>query len=257
MFPPPREYGGWGKQWISDMQTPTVFTLGRWAIFASMVLGGLAMLLYPGGTRRDPLTVGYRFFQNFLSDLGNTVTFSGQSNRVSSILALTVCGLVLPAVLGCTLAFVRLYSSSRNGRRIARAAAILAVISCIGMAGVAMSPGNLSLTRHVRFSLLTLVPWPVASLLFAIATARNDRFRKGAPVAWLALTFVSAGLLSLRLWGPAITTDIGLTMAVTAQKLALFTALGVFVFQTCEADRVVAQARKAAAGQNVRKALGS
>ncbi|MBZ5497688.1 MAG: hypothetical protein LAP85_14900 [Acidobacteriia bacterium] len=229
------------------MRTPTVFSLGRWTIFASMVLGGLAMLLYPGGTRRDPSTIGYRFFQNFLSDLGNTVAFSGQSNRVSSILALTVCALMVPTVLACILAFVRLYSLSRSRRRIAIAAAVLTAISCVGMMGVAMSPGNLALTRHVRFSLLTLAPWPVASLLFAVVTVRDDRFRWGVPAAWLALTFVSAGLLSVRLWGPSITTDIGLTMAVTAQKIAMLTALGVFVYQTCEADRLAARARKAAA----------
>lgn len=227
------------------MRTPTVFCLGRWAIFASMVLGCLAMLLYPGGTQRDPSTIGYRFFQNFLSDLGNTVSFSGESNRVSSILALAVCALVVPTVLACILAFVRLYSSSRSGRWIAIAAAMLTAISCVGMTGVAMSPGNLALTRHVRFSLLTLAPWPVASLLFAVVTARDDRFRWGVPAAWLALTFVSAGLLSVGLWGPSITTDIGLTMAVTAQKIAVLTALGVFVYQTCEADRLAVRARKA------------
>ncbi len=224
------------------MRRPTVFSLGRWGIFASMVLCGLAMLLYPGGTRRDPSSIGYRFFQNFLSDLGNTVSFSGQSNRVSSILALAVCGLLVPTVLACILAFVRLYSSSRSGRRIALAAAMLAAISCVGMAGVALSPGNLALTRHVRFSLLALAPWPVASLLFAVVTWRDDRFRMGVPAAWLALTFVSAGLLSMQLWGPSIATDFGLTMAVTAQKIAMFTALGVFVYQTFEADRLAPRA---------------
>jgi hypothetical protein len=237
------------------MRTPTVFSLGRWAIFVSIVLGGLAMLLYPGGTRRDPSTIGYRFFQNFLSDLGNTVSFSGQSNRISSILAMAVCGLVVPTVLACILAFVRLYSTSRSGRRIALAAAILAAISCVGMTGVAMSPGNLALIRHVRFSLLTLAPWPVASLLFAVVTVRDDRFRGGVPAAWLALTIVSAGLLSLRLWGPSITTDIGLTIAVTAQKIAMLTGLGVFVYQTCEADRLMARNRKAAAEPPIGESL--
>ena len=212
-----------------------------------MVLGGVAMLLYPGGTLRDPSTIGYRFFQNFLSDLGNTVTFSGQPNHASAILVLAICAMVAPAVLGCALAFVRLYSSSPIGHQIARTAAILAAISCVGMAGVALSPGNLSLTRHLGFSLLTLGPWPVASFLFAIVTARDDRFRRGVPVAWLALSLAIAGLLSMRWWGPAITTDMGLTIAVTAQKIAMFIALGVFVYQTRVADRVAARASKAVA----------
>jgi hypothetical protein len=237
------------------MRTPTVFSVARWTILASMVLGGLAMLLYPGGTRRDPSTIGYRFFQNFLSDLGNTVSFSGQSNRVSSTLGLTVCTLLVPTVLACVLAFVRLYSSSRSRRKIAIAAAMLTTISCVGMTGVAMSPGNLALTRHVRFSLLTMAPWPVASLLFAFVTVRDDRFRWGVPAAWLVLTFISAGLLSMRLWGPSITTDIGLTMAVTAQKVAVLTALGVFIYQICQADRVAARTRKAAAEPSIGESI--
>ena len=86
---------------------------------------------------------------------------------------------------------------------------MLTAISFVGITGVAMSPGNLALTRRIRFSLLTLAPWPVASLLFAVVTARDNRFRWGGAsrvacaylrLCWVAVSAVAGAVHLHRHW---------------------------------------------------------
>src|SRR5215471_11745610 len=72
----------------------------------------LSMLLYPGGTKADPHTQGYSFFTNFLSDLGHTVSLSGQPNIASMvlfILAMTLAGIATGLF---SLAFTQLFTLS-------------------------------------------------------------------------------------------------------------------------------------------------
>jgi len=218
----------------------TIFTLARWASVASVALACMAMLLYPGGTIRDPSTSGYSFFQNFLSDLGSTVAWGGQPNYRSAILFVTSFVILALALAGSFVAFVRLFSSSRNPRYSAHTAGAAGVLSCVGLIGAALTPGNRFLTLHLEFALLAIGASLVASLLFALATSQDDRFPRGVPFAWLALTLVLATLFSMR-WGPGLTTDQGLAIQVTAQKIAAIAILAIFIYQSYEADRIGAR----------------
>ncbi len=59
-------------------------------ILPKMVLGlfivfnVIAMFFYPGSTYLNNLSSGYSFTQNFLSDLGRTISYSGESNFFSA-----------------------------------------------------------------------------------------------------------------------------------------------------------------------------
>ena len=61
-----------------------LITLPRHVLWLFLFLNITSMLLYPGSTFRDHLTLGYSFTENFLSDLGRTLTFSGEINFLSS-----------------------------------------------------------------------------------------------------------------------------------------------------------------------------
>lgn len=90
------------------MAAPGIFRLARWILAAWVVLTGIAMRLYPGGTVRNPSASGYSFFQNFMSDLGCTVALGGHSNRLGAFLFVMSSGLMALALLGCFAALVRL-----------------------------------------------------------------------------------------------------------------------------------------------------
>ena len=57
-----------------------LITLPRIVLVLFVVFNIIAVLAYPGSTYRDSLSPGYSFTQNFLSDLGRTVSFSGEVN---------------------------------------------------------------------------------------------------------------------------------------------------------------------------------
>src|SRR5690348_10153319 len=85
----PTQRGPWILNWSLPQNA-----FWRVGVFRIVVLIGLlfyllitlSMLLYPGGTKADHNTQGYSFFTNFLSDLGQTVSLSGQPNIPSMVL---------------------------------------------------------------------------------------------------------------------------------------------------------------------------
>ncbi len=220
------------------MATGTNFRWARRAMYAAFVLALAAMLLYPGGTLRDPTTTGYSFSRNFISDLANTVSFGGQPNGRSAALAVASAATVLAAILLATIGFVRLYSAERAARRLARAAGVGGAVACLAVVGVALAPGNRSLALHVLFGQTASGAIGLSALLLALASLRDGRFTKGVPAAWLALAIVVAALFLVRWGGPGITTDEGLVFHVVKQKIVAVVILLIFIYQTRRADRV-------------------
>jgi hypothetical membrane protein len=221
------------------MRPRTIFSYARWAALWSGLLTVLAMLAYPGGTLRNPSSRGYSFFQNFLSDLAATVAWDGQPNRLSASLFMAAIAVLAIAIAGCFLGLVGVCSSSTGQRRLARAAASVAALSCVGLLGAVATPPDRFLSLHVWFAFSAFTCACVATLLFALATARDPRFGIGVTVGWVALTLVPLVLISTRWWGPGVATDGGLTFYATAQKLAAITYIIVCVYQARAAERVL------------------
>ena len=51
-----------------------------------LVFTTVAMIIYPGGTIHDSGTVGYQFFYNFFSNLGEWTARNGEPNQISAYL---------------------------------------------------------------------------------------------------------------------------------------------------------------------------
>ncbi|MEP6766190.1 MAG: hypothetical protein ABJB66_17900, partial [Gemmatimonadaceae bacterium] len=64
----------------------SAFARARWSVIIASICGVSAMLLYPGGTPLDHTTAGYSLSQNFLSDLGMTVSYNGLPNSFGALL---------------------------------------------------------------------------------------------------------------------------------------------------------------------------
>src|SRR5512143_1741071 len=132
------------------MTSTMMFTLTRWAAVSAAVLTTIAMLLYPGGTLLNPSTHGYSFFQNSLSDLGSTVAWGGQPNSRGAQFFLSGSGSLTVAGVGCFVALVRVYSSSRITRWLAHTAGAAGWLSCVGLIGASLAPQDRNFALHGR-----------------------------------------------------------------------------------------------------------
>ena len=95
---------------IAPRQSPmsAAFLRAQWTAAGATVAGIIAMFLYPGGTARDHASAGYSIANNYLSDLGMTVAWDGQPNRIGAALFVTSMVLLMVGMGGALAGFVRL-----------------------------------------------------------------------------------------------------------------------------------------------------
>jgi hypothetical protein len=211
--------------------------LTRLAAFCGAALTGIAMYFYPGGTFRNPSANGYSLFQNSLSDLGSTIAWNGQPNYFGALFFVSGFGVLALAGVVCFVALVRVYSSCRITRWLARAACAAGILSCAGLIAAAVAPEDRNAALHGQFTWLACGSFLAATLLFAMATAFNDHFRRRVPIGWAMLTLVLCAWIVV---GPLrLINDPTLTIAIVLQKVVGITMLGIFALQSYEAKRAL------------------
>ncbi len=205
----------------------------RYLVLLTVVvaLTGAAMWLYPGGTPLDPHTVGYRFTQNFLSDLGMTVAYNGTSNRLgASCFIVALCTLVAASarVLWMVL---RAYALSPVARRFTKAAGALAFVVCTAFVGVAATPENSAMPLHVSFTLFAFRVLPFVALAVSLATIKEPTLPRRVSVGWLGLTVTLTAYALLLGWYPDLRTQAVLMVQVIAQKAISAVIIAVLTWQ--------------------------
>jgi hypothetical membrane protein len=144
----------------------------------------MAMLLYAGGTFRDPSTQHYLFLRNFLSDLGMPTSWGGHANRLGALLFVSGEVVFASALIAFSVALISLCSSSPGQRRWARAAAVAGVAAGVGFIGAALTPADRFLQLHVQSALLAFGGVFVAALFLSVILARDHvAAQKGVFVA--------------------------------------------------------------------------
>jgi len=202
-----------------------MFSVGIARRTQSVVVGGAvlalaAMLRYPGGTPLDATTRGYSLSRNFLSDLGMTVAYNHEANRLGASLFVASLLLLVVGLGGAVGAIARFLATDAAGRHWARLAGVAVVGVCAAFAGVALTPENRLMSLHVG---LTLWAWrivPAVALLLGMASHRSRRLRPRAAIAWFGTALLLAGYAGLLTWGPSVARPGGLLVQVIAQKLA-------------------------------------
>ena len=217
-----------------------LFRGSRWTVGLASALAIGAMLRYPGGTGLDRSSVGYSLSQNFLSDLGMTVAYDRQSNRLGA--GLFVLSLLV-AVVGsghAIIAIARHLSRDRASRPWARAAAVFGVLACVACVGVAATPENRAMVSHVAFTLWAFRIVPIVAALLAIASFHAPGVRARVTIVWVVLAVLMASYAALLNWGPSVSTADGLVFQVVAQKTATVVVVAGLLFVAREFDRAIA-----------------
>ena len=202
------------------------FPIVMWACGLFIGLTVLGMFFYPGGTWADPTTQGYRFFQNFFSDLGMWTTASGQANPVAATLflfALTCAGLGLVLFF---LTFPRFFAAPGWLTWLSWLGAAIGVWSGISFIGIAFTPADIFLNAHVNFVYSAFLSLPVAIFIFAVAIWQHPTFPKRYTAVLLSFTVCLLGYIWLLFFGPSGVTPQGFDYQATGQKLIVYIAIG-------------------------------
>ncbi|HEX6817186.1 MAG TPA: hypothetical protein VF120_02340 [Ktedonobacterales bacterium] len=220
-----------------------VFDLVALSCILFVVLTAVAMLLYPGGVYTDPGSQGYRFFENYLSDLGQISTISGALNLPSMlfwIIALVGVALGLAAFF---LAFTQFFTASPLALWLSRSAALAGAITCVSFIGIAATPKHLGyqiLAEHIAFELVAFFSFLLAVVLEIAALRVLER---STPLPrrflWVFAGFVAALLVYITVvfLGPDDTTLAGEIIQATAQKVIVIAALVTIFAQSIQARR--------------------
>ncbi len=112
-------------------QWPFVLIVLAYVQYVVLII--VAMFYYPGGTFSNHDTVGYSFWNNFISDLGRRVSLSGDPNTISrSLYEISQCILYLILSLFFA-ALPRLFGKAKSARRLAIIGSIFGIIGAVSM----------------------------------------------------------------------------------------------------------------------------
>jgi len=200
-----------------------------------ILLTSAAMATYHGGSPFDPRARHYRFFGNYFSDLGSTVTYSGRGNGTAR--ALFVASL---ACVGIALAWSApaWRTLAARGRAVpaAWASSVVAALSGVAFFAVSITPWNRDLDLHMLFVQTGFGLLVVFAACLVIVQARNHASQAclAANVGFLALLGVYIALFAA---GPAYNTFAGLRFQIVAQKVVVYATILNVTFQAWAVTR--------------------
>jgi hypothetical protein len=204
-----------------------------------IILTAIAMFVYSGGTRLDSNSNGYSFFSNFFSDLGRTISYSGEINTISALIFfVALVGLGL-SFLGYFLILPELFTETDKGVRYSKIASLIGKCSVVAFIGIAFAPANILPLIH---DLLVITGFTLVAIVSGIAfilTSKDSRFTRKYTISFLILFFVVLGYGGLSLFIPTIITPTHLAIRATTQKIVVYTLIFSFLFQNYGAWKIM------------------
>ena len=209
-----------------------LITLPRQVLWLFVILNIASMLLYPGSTYRDHLTLGYSFSENFLSDLGRTLTFSGEINFLSSQLfnmSLVLAG----GVFALFYLHVRKVFNSDKQKILAFIGSFFGFLGGLCLVGVGFTPSDLYLYLHIVCANWLFRFMFVASLFYTIVIFRHLTFENKYASGYLvfSITILIYILISELGPGPKV-SHFALVLQVVSQKIILIILMVAIYIQT-------------------------
>jgi hypothetical protein len=202
----------------------------RYAALQFVALTAIAMVLYPGGTWRDPTTRHYQLAHNFFSDLGATRSFSGAGNIASMVLF----AISLLSIGGALVAFAwtwRELAVKQRAKLAGIASAMFGTASGLAFAGIACAPVDHVLAIHNELVIAAFGCLLGYVACLTIVAWRNELPGLAIDVAYVVVVLGYVGLVVL---GPWI-----LTVQVIAQKAIVYASMVHIIYLTTLVRRVV------------------
>ena len=195
----------------------TKFPLIALSLFTSFIVIGI--IKYPGSTYLDNSTIGYDFFKNYLSDLGRTLTFNGNTNFYSSFFfnnALCIAGLLFSVFYY----FLPKFFQQENFFKISIIGSTFGILSCLCFIGTGLTPADLHLDAHIFFSnYLFYLSFP-ATLIYSYVIIRSRELNTLYGIGYFAFAISLVSYIFILEFGPHPSeSDFSLIFQATSQKI--------------------------------------
>ncbi len=176
------------------------------------------VLFYDAGNRYAPELNHFVLDQNYLSDLGRSVGFSGKDNPsyIYYSLTLSLVG------IGILLFFLQISNTiSHKGKYLML---ISAAVSAIAYIGIAYYPVDVNLESHVSYGRLAFLSFFVTTL-FSHLFLDKQKY-KTANKLFLVLNVMLTGYLILMFFGPSSTRGVwALQLKTISQKIMVYSQI--------------------------------
>ncbi len=191
-----------------------------------LVVSTIAMCLYPGGTKVNPLTAEYSFWCNMFSDMGRTVAHNGACNTVSATLFIATMWVLAMLCVPFYLVFPS--TSAFNGsekckKHLVIIARSLAIAASVLLALSASFPQDLFPTVHLRLAQLVFVFMGPAALIFWRLLTSSRGNKNPYAVAFLIFSIIIFSGIIITIASGEPVTELAVTTQATVQKVMVYT----------------------------------
>ena len=209
-----------------------LITLPRQVIWLFVILNIIAMFLYPSGTLRDNLSSGYSFTKNFLSDLGRSMTFSGEINFLSSLI-FNIAMIISGGALSLFYFKVRKVFNEDNQKVLVLFGSFFGILGGVSIVGVGLAPADLYKDVHVLCANWIFRFMFVASILYTVAIFRHPTFDNKYSGGYLVFAISILSYILISEMGPGSeVSDFALLLQVVSQKMIFLIFMVAIYIQT-------------------------
>ena len=221
---------------ISSLKYFFMITYPRISLIAFISLIATAMYVYPGSTYHNYETVGYLFSENFLSDLGRTITHGGNNNFHSSILFNT--SLMLGAIT--YIIFYLLIRELFNSNLISKLGSLFGVLGSLCMIGVALTPSDLFFSPHIFFNMWLFRFFLLSTLCYTWLIYKNKQINNSYLTGNLIFIVFLLIYIIILMYGPSPQkSHAALILQALSQKIILFNFMLSIIVQTMAYNKIL------------------
>ena len=198
-----------------------------------LVFTTVAMIMYPGGTIHDSGTVGYQFFYNFFSNLGEWTARNGEPNKISAYLLNSALMILALSYFIFYYQFLKILSKTLDNSILRMSLISTIVVSMVSFVLVAVFSGEAETHElHVLFVKIAFRVLLLHAVLQVISMSKIKIINSSVKWVTLFFTLVLVGFILVMDFGPnAWDGNKALFIQVTAQKVIVYSILTYFFFQ--------------------------
>ena len=197
------------------------------------------MAVYPGSTYLDHSSKAYSFINNFLSDLGRTLSFSGASNFFACQLfnmALIFAGAVF------VLFFIQLknvFQDTRGMKNLSLVGSVFGIFGGFCLVGVGLTPSDLYLDLHIIFANWLFRFFFPTAFCYSWVIYNSAEFENKFALGYLVFSISILAYIFISELGPdPKMSQFALTLQVVSQKIILVIFMAAIYIQTIGLKRI-------------------